>query len=413
MTRMLTDRNNVNVTNMGHKIVIFVSIVILFSLSGCNGGKQPVTRPANTSNQPTAPTPTHITTEAAAVLPTETTKPIPTATPTAVPFSQSAPTNTALPPAPTSTPVLQLTQPVPTASPAASPELPNPTIAPTDLASACTDIAAYYGDVTIPDDTPVKQGETFVKIWRVRNVGTCAWNKGYALVHQSGEMMNAPLSNPLPDVLPGTTADISIELTAPARGGRTVSYWEFQNPQGKRFGVGAGNPGPLWVQVLVSFLVPSPTETPADGGTNGTASTCSPTRHPEYESAILDAINQARTDAGLGGLTLSPALSAAALEHSIDMACNHYVDHTGSDGSTWFSRVAAQRYANYNSARENIYVGHPEFGGTPDGAMTWWMNSQVHRDNILFEASTQIGIGIVTWPGSDWGGYYTVVFARP
>jgi uncharacterized protein YkwD len=95
------------------------------------------------------------------------------------------------------------------------------------------------------------------------------------------------------------------------------------------------------------------------------------------------------------------------------MACNHYVDHTGSDGSTWFSRVASQGYANYNSAHENIYVGHPEFGGTPQGAMTWWMNSQVHRDNILFTTVTEIGIGIVTWPTSDWGGYYTVEFARP
>jgi uncharacterized protein YkwD len=392
---------------------MFVSIFILFSLSGCTGGKQPVTKPANTGSQPTAPTPTLAATAAAPILPTETPGPIPTATSAANPISQSAPTETTTAPAPTATPLPPITQPAPIATLISSPVPPTSTSAPTDLASACTDIAAYYGDVTIPDDTPVKQGETFVKIWRVRNAGTCAWDKSYALVHQSGEVMSAPLSNPLPDVPPGATVDISIELTAPARGGRTVSYWEFQNPQGKRFGVGAGNPGPLWAQVLVTFLTPSPTETPAEGGSGGTASTCSPTRHPEYESAILDAINQARANAGRGALTLSLELSAAALEHSTDMACNHYVDHTGSDGSTWFSRVAAQGYANYNSARENIYVGHPEFGGTPDGAMTWWMNSQVHRDNILFEAVTQIGIGMVTWPGSDWGGYYTVVFARP
>jgi uncharacterized protein YkwD len=225
--------------------------------------------------------------------------------------------------------------------------------------------------------------------------------------------MSAPQSNPMPAIHPGSIAEISIELTAPSRGGATASYWEFQNPQGQRFGVGSGGLGPLWAQIVVAYLNPAPTATPAAGTSTGATSSCSPTRNPAYESAVLDLINQARASAGQGALTLSAELSAAALEHSNDMACNHYVDHTGSDGSTWYSRVSAQGYANYNSARENIYVGHPEFGATPQGAITWWMNSQVHRDNILFVNVTEIGIGIATWPSSDWGGYYTVVFARP
>ncbi len=407
--------------NVFNKKLIFISAVLILGLSGCIGGKQkpavptlpgsisatvPTSLPATATQETAHPTPTSTT---PAVTPT----PVPTPSPVSRPTSPSGYGYEATPTS-TATQASQPTQAAsPTATPAEATQPASPTSLPTSQASTCTDLAAYYGDVTIPDDTVVQQGESFVKTWRVRNEGTCTWDSSYALVHHGGEVMSAPLSNPLPAVSPGSIANISVELIAPSRGGATASYWEFQNPQGQRFGVGSGGLGPLWAQIVVAYLNPAPTATPAAGSSSGTSSSCSPTRNPAYESAVLDLINQARASASLGALALSPVLSAAALEHSTDMACNHYVDHTGSDGSTWYSRVAAQGYANYNSARENIYAGHPEFGATPQGAMTWWMNSQVHRDNILFTPVTEIGIGIVTWPGSDWGGYYTVVFARP
>jgi uncharacterized protein YkwD len=106
-------------------------------------------------------------------------------------------------------------------------------------------------------------------------------------------------------------------------------------------------------------------------------------------------------------------LAAAALAHSMDMACNNFVSHVGSDGSLWYNRVAAQGYANYNASRENIYVGNPAFGGTADGAFAWWWNSQIHHDNMLNPDVSQIGIAYVYNPNSEYGGYYTTVFARP
>jgi uncharacterized protein YkwD len=101
------------------------------------------------------------------------------------------------------------------------------------------------------------------------------------------------------------------------------------------------------------------------------------------------------------------------MSHSLDMACQDFIDHVGSDGSTWYDRAASQGYANANSAHENIYVGDPAFGGTTEGAFSWWMNSQVHRDNILFDAISEIGIGYIYNPKSTYGGYFTVLFARP
>ena len=135
-------------------------------------------------------------------------------------------------------------------------------------------------------------------------------------------------------------------------------------------------------------------------------------QNTDYEAQILTLINQARADHGLAALTLQAPLTAAARGHSQDMACNDFVDHTGSDGSSWYNRIQAQNY-NYSYASENIYVGDPDFGGDAQGAFTWWMNSDVHRANILNPKVTSIGIGYAYYAGSTYKGYYTVDFARP
>jgi uncharacterized protein YkwD len=223
--------------------------------------------------------------------------------------------------------------------------------------------------------------------------------------------MSGALINPIPVVLPGETAQVSVDLIAPARGGQRTGNWEFQNSNGERFGVGAGGNDYIWVQIQVEWSSAGGSQ-PSDPEPSA-PSDCQEQFNPGYVDQLFALINTARTEQGLNTLTLNSQLSSAALDHSQDMACHNYVDHTGSDGSTWYDRVAAHGYANYNSARENIYVGDPAYGGTPDGAFEWWMNSQVHRDNILFASISEIGIGYVYNPSSDYGGYYTIVFARP
>ncbi|MFM8323199.1 MAG: NBR1-Ig-like domain-containing protein [Chloroflexota bacterium] len=148
------------------------------------------------------------------------------------------------------------------------------------------------------------------------------------------------------------------------------------------------------------------------GSQSSSAGSCSYQGSPAYLSQIVSLVNAARAQNGLTALALNSQLSAAAQLHSQDMGCKNYVDHTGSDGSTWFDRVRAQGYPGASSARENIYVGNPAFGGTAQGAFNWWMNSQVHRDNILFTSVTQIGVGYVFVNSSAYGGYYTLIVAR-
>lgn len=314
-------------------------------------------------------------------------------------------------PEPTAAP----TQSAPTAVPTTQPTTAPPTPATSgDAATDCIDKAAFYADVTVPDNTPFKQGEKFVKTWRVRNEGTCTW-RGYALIFAGGEAMSAPPTSEIPTVAPGDITDISINLVAPSRGGNHTGNWQFQNARGSVFGVGVGSKGTLWVAISVNF---SGQETIPSTGSPGSSTPpsvagCNATRNSDYENQILAMINSARAANGLPPLTLQNQLSAAAWQHSQDMACGDFISHTGSDGSSFKNRVAAQGYANYNTARENIYVGDPNFGGSPQGAFDWWMNSQVHRDNILHAGVTEIGIAYAFNPNSSYKGHYTLVFARP
>jgi uncharacterized protein YkwD len=280
----------------------------------------------------------------------------------------------------------------------------------------CTDNAAFFDDVTIPDGTSFKQSIPYTKTWQIRNEGTCTWD-GYKLVFAGGSQMDGPLSTSIPVVKPGETANISVDLKSPPQGGLFTGLWEFENKQGKRFGVNSGGVDLIWVKISVTWY--------AEGETAGSSKTsaasvpvapvgsaCQVQQNQDYVNQVLALINQARAENGVPALTLQDKLSAAAFGHSQDMACNDYVDHTGSDGSSWTNRVQAQGYS-YTYVSENIYVGDPTFGGDAAGAFTWWMNSDVHRRNILSTKVTSIGIGYAYYPNSTYKGYYTVNFAKP
>jgi uncharacterized protein YkwD len=301
----------------------------------------------------------------------------------------------------------------PTAAPTAAPTQA-PATTGTSAARDCLDKAAFFGDVSIPDDTAFKQGETFVKTWKFRNEGTCTWDKGYNLVFAGGDAMSGPQSQPIDQVIkPNDIFELSVKLTAPTGGGSHAGNWQFQNPEGKFFGVGVKGADFFWVKIVVNYFTGQTLETSQGAAsTSTTRGGCAVQRNGDFENQVLTLINNARAANGLAPLTLQAPLSAAAFVHSQDMACNNFVDHTGSDGSTWNMRIKAQGYSAAN-ARENIYVGSPDFGGTPAGAFEWWMNSTIHRGNILSAESSSIGIGYAFRAGSEYGGYFTIVFARP
>lgn len=171
----------------------------------------------------------------------------PTATPTSPVIV--LPTNTPLPP--TNTPLPTNTPIPPTATP-----IPIP-----------CDRGQFVKDITVPDNTEIAAGSTFVKTWQLKNNGTCTWTSGYALVFYNGDAMSGPASASITNgtVPPGTTIDISVTLIAPTTPGTYKGNWRLRNSGGALFGIGEGADQSFWVQI--KSVTPTPTVPPTPAHT--------------------------------------------------------------------------------------------------------------------------------------------------
>jgi uncharacterized protein YkwD len=113
-------------------------------------------------------------------------------------------------------------------------------------------------------------------------------------------------------------------------------------------------------------------------------------------------INNERANAGLEPLNINYALEISAGLHSDDMAVNHFMSHTGSDGSTFWERAQRAGYGG-NWGGEIIVMGV----GTPEEAVAWWMNDAPHRAMILGDLN-DFGAGYAHCSS----GYFTVDFGH-
>ncbi len=114
--------------------------------------------------------------------------------------------------------------------------------------------AQFIADVTIPDGTNFAPGTAFKKTWRLKNIGTCAWNAGdVSLIFDSGEKMGAPASSALPTTVnPGQTVDITVDMVAPSAAGHYFGYYKFKSTQGGVFGIGSTANKSFWVEINVT-----------------------------------------------------------------------------------------------------------------------------------------------------------------
>ena len=141
-----------------------------------------------------------------------------------------------------------------------TPGLPQPTASATNLpilqtpapTSRC-DAMSFLGDVTYPDGSFVTRNNTFVKIWRIQNIGSCSWTPDYALVFSGGDLMNGTSAVALgKSVNPGETVEIPVTLSAPSKDGKYRGYWMLRNTSGVLFGFGAQADTAFWVDVKVT-----------------------------------------------------------------------------------------------------------------------------------------------------------------
>jgi hypothetical protein len=114
------------------------------------------------------------------------------------------------------------------------------------------------------------------------------------------------------------------------------------------------------------------------------------------ESTLTADINQERTSRGLGALTVAGDLVAYAEQHSADMAAA---------GRPYHDPNVQSNVQNWQHLGDNVGSG-PDADHLHQG----FMNSQIHRDEILMPDYTEVGVGCV-WAGNVL--YVTEVFRLP
>ena len=124
-----------------------------------------------------------------------------------------------------------------------------------------------------------------------------------------------------------------------------------------------------------------------------------------YAYQILDLVNAERAKQGCSPLSMDEDLLAAAMTRAAE--CSIYFSHTRPNGDSCFTIHSKLQ-------GENIAARH----ANPQAAMTGWMNSTGHRENILAAGYTSIGIGCFQVDGvwywtQCFGVNSTNTFARP
>ncbi|WP_026688992.1 CAP domain-containing protein [Alteribacter aurantiacus] len=123
----------------------------------------------------------------------------------------------------------------------------------------------------------------------------------------------------------------------------------------------------------------------------------------EFEQEVVRLTNEERTQRGLPELEIAEDVSDVARDKSADMRDNNYFDHNSPTHGSPFDMMRSYG-VDYNAAGENIAAGQQ----TPEQVVDAWMNSQGHRENILSNNYTEIGVGHVE--GGQYGHYWTQMF---
>jgi hypothetical protein len=104
---------------------------------------------------------------------------------------------------------------------------------------------------TIPDGTKFKAGETFTKVWKLRNTGTCTWTDGYSFRFIDGNRMGGVdyyFIGKNNHIVPDDAVSIGITMRAPNEPGRYRGYWQVFSDKATNY-MGFG--WPVWVEIEV------------------------------------------------------------------------------------------------------------------------------------------------------------------
>ena len=105
--------------------------------------------------------------------------------------------------------------------------------------------------MTVSDGSQFAPGTTFIKVWRLKNVGSCTWDTSYSVTFDGGDKLGGSTFEMPENVSPGESIDVSIEMTAPNTKGTYKGYWLLRDDDGNKFGLGGSAEYPFWVAIKV------------------------------------------------------------------------------------------------------------------------------------------------------------------
>lgn len=125
-------------------------------------------------------------------------------------------------------------------------------------------------------------------------------------------------------------------------------------------------------------------------------------------NVLVDLANGERIKQNLKPLKINPKLEAAAAAKAKDMFAKDYFDHIAFNKTPW-QFINATGY-DYEYAGENLAIDFTSLSDTH----TAWMQSSIHRSNVLDKNFTEIGIATVKGQYKDRTTTITVVmFGTP
>ncbi len=115
---------------------------------------------------------------------------------------------------------------------------------------------------------------------------------------------------------------------------------------------------------------------------------------PSATDRVFDDVNRFRAEKHLQPLKPHAALAEVAMAHARDMSEHDYRSHQGRDGRNPLERVNEAGIGEFHLLAENI-GSSSEDGDRNHAIMSAWLDSPVHRENLLNPAFNTTGIAVI------------------
>jgi hypothetical protein len=232
----------------------------------------------------------------------------------------------------------------------------------------------FVADVTIPDDTEIASGATFVKTWRMRNTGTYPWD-GYTLKYMSGSLKGIA-ATAVPYTPSGGETDISVTFKAPKNAGIYDSVWKMQSAKRQLFGA------MLWMRIVVPQKAAAAGQVgQAGGAASGTAAQPSVVVVATLPAPQVNSPHYSQRDARWGSRNLANQGNAPSISRwGCLMTCFAMTASTFGNAVTplELNELMIQR------------------GGFVNGYFTRWDALDVVYDTIVYESKIDNGAGALS-----------------